>query len=208
MFYYLYKITNLISGKIYIGVHQTKDLDDGYLGSGSHISAAIKKYGKENFCKEILEFFDNMNDMFIKERKVVNEDFLKRDDVYNKVLGGHGGSPKGNGFTFKGCNHSEETKQRLKESKVNFKHSEQTKRLLSENNWSKRDPKAHSESSRLANEGKSKSDEHKEKIRQSLLGKKRGKQEELICPHCGVSGGKGIMKRWHFDKCKSIVDVA
>jgi hypothetical protein len=53
MFYTIYKITNKINNKIYIGKHQTKDLNDGYMGSGKLINAAIKKYGIENI-KDII----------------------------------------------------------------------------------------------------------------------------------------------------------
>jgi len=90
MLYYLYKITNLINNKIYIGVHQTSNLDDGYYGSGININRAIKKYGKENFNKEILEFFKTEEDMFIKEKEIVNPDFLKLNYVYNITEGGKG----------------------------------------------------------------------------------------------------------------------
>ena len=46
-YYYLYKITNLINNKFYIGVHETDNINDGYMGSGRAIRAAIEKYGKE-----------------------------------------------------------------------------------------------------------------------------------------------------------------
>ncbi len=91
MFHTVYQITNKINGKIYVGKHSTMDLNDGYMGSGKLIRVAIRKYGVENFTKEILHVFDAEVDMNTKEREIVNEEFLKRDDVYNLKLGGDGG---------------------------------------------------------------------------------------------------------------------
>lgn len=91
MFYTVYKITNKIDGKIYIGKHQTKDLNDGYMGSGKHLKRAIEKYGIENFEKEILFAFDNEADMNSKEAELVTEEFVKKDTNYNLCPGGNGG---------------------------------------------------------------------------------------------------------------------
>lgn len=90
MFYYIYKITNNINNKIYIGVHSTKNLNDGYMGSGTLLKIDKAKYGTENFTKEILEFFDDAKSMFKAEEAIVNKEFLLRDDVYNLKLGGAG----------------------------------------------------------------------------------------------------------------------
>lgn len=91
MNYYLYKITNQVNGKIYVGVHKTRDMNDGYMGSGKVILAAIKKHGIENFKKDILETFADAKSMYAREKEVVTEEFLSRKDVYNLRRGGFGG---------------------------------------------------------------------------------------------------------------------
>lgn len=91
MKYTVYKIINLVNNKIYIGVHKTSNLNDGYMGSGKNIRRAIKKYGLENFKKVYLAIFDNEDEMFEMESKIVNEDFIKNLETYNIVKGGSGG---------------------------------------------------------------------------------------------------------------------
>lgn len=90
MFYTVYKTTNLTNNKIYIGLHTTNDINDGYLGSGLFLKKAIKKYGRQNFSKEILFIFNNKEDMVKKEKELVTEEFCLRKDTYNMVKGGYG----------------------------------------------------------------------------------------------------------------------
>lgn len=93
MFFYVYQITNLVNGKIYVGKHKSDKHpnENGYYGSGKQISAAIKKYGIENFKKEVLHFCSSMKEMSDKEAEIVTEDFVKRKDTYNMHKGGPGG---------------------------------------------------------------------------------------------------------------------
>lgn len=72
-------------------MHKTKDLDDGYIGSGKHLKRAIAKYGIDAFNKEILYVFDNEEEMQNKEKELVTEEYVKNEDTYNLCLGGGGG---------------------------------------------------------------------------------------------------------------------
>ena len=90
MFYTVYKTTNLINGKIYVGLHVTEDLNDDYLGSGTQICDAIKKYGKENFKREYIKICESPEEMYALEAEIVNEEFVKRPDTYNMKTGGTG----------------------------------------------------------------------------------------------------------------------
>ena len=91
MFYLIYKITNKITNKIYIGSHKTKNINDNYMGSGKYLNYAINKHGLENFSKEILFVFDNATDMYSKEAEIVNDNFLAEENTYNLKKGGFGG---------------------------------------------------------------------------------------------------------------------
>lgn len=91
MYYTIYKITNTINGKIYIGQHRTKNLDDGYMGSGKYLLNAQDKHGIDKFTKEILFVFDTPEEMYAKEAELVNEEFLTEENTYNLKVGGFGG---------------------------------------------------------------------------------------------------------------------
>lgn len=112
----LYKTTNVINRKIYVGVHKQKsDFKpyefDGYLGSGKLLQLAIKKYGKENFIRETIDTFASREDAENAEKHLVNKNFLQEDNVYNVTEGG--GSPPYNPTLWLGKTHSEQSKLKI-----------------------------------------------------------------------------------------------
>jgi hypothetical protein len=88
-YYIVYQITNKINSNIYIGVHITENINDKYFGSGTNIKKAIKEFGKENFEKIILFNCNTKEEMLEKEKELVNDEFIKRGDTYNIILGGN-----------------------------------------------------------------------------------------------------------------------
>lgn len=92
---YVYKTTNTINNKIYIGVHRGPITDTTwYKGSGYQIRSAIKKYGILNFTTEIIKLFPNTDNgrilSYELEKELVTEEFISSDNNYNMSLGGNG----------------------------------------------------------------------------------------------------------------------
>ena len=88
MIFYFYKITNKINRKYYFGVHSTEDINDGYMGSGTVLAKAYKKYGIQNFEKQILKYFQNKQQMYQFEQQVVTLQQVNNKMCYNVVIGG------------------------------------------------------------------------------------------------------------------------
>lgn len=88
-FHYTYKITNIKNGKYYIGMHSTSDLNDGYMGGGKRITNSIRKHGKENHKKEILEYLESRELLAAREKEIVNEELLNDPMCMNLCKGGH-----------------------------------------------------------------------------------------------------------------------
>lgn len=91
MYYLIYKITNIDSGKFYIGKHMTEDKNDSYIGSGKYLKFAQQCHGIDKFKKEILFECSSEEEMNRKEAEIVTLDFLEREDTYNIMPGGSGG---------------------------------------------------------------------------------------------------------------------
>lgn len=154
-YYTIYKTTNKIDGKYYIGKHQTSNIDDSYLGSGKALVKAIKKYGRNNFYKEVLFVFDNELDMNNKEKEIVDEDFVNSRNTYNLTIGGEGGP------IFKGKHHSEKAKDKLR----------QHHKIVDLNDEQKKLKYSNSKNTRLAKYGKWNTDNQRKIAREMHIGK-------------------------------------
>lgn len=166
--YYTYKITNNINNKYYYGVRtQNINVVDNYMGSGTLIKIAIKKYGVENFSKEILEYHNSIEDAYVHESKLVTMKEVNDPMCYNLSTGGKGGqspsdesrkkmseSKKGNKH-FLGKKHSNETKEKISLKQTGKIMSEETKKKISE-----------------IGKGQKRSDETKRKISEANKGEK------------------------------------
>lgn len=107
MYGYVYKTTNLINNKIYIGQHKSSSFDSSYYGSGRVFIRALKKYGKNNFNCELLEWCNNYDELNIKEEYWIH--FYNSTDPiigYNIQIGGNS-APK-----------AEQTKEKLRQARL------------------------------------------------------------------------------------------
>lgn len=167
--FYIYKTTNLINGKKYIGQHKKSVLpDDGYLGSGVIIKQAIRKYGKTSFKKEIITIAMSQLEADVLEKYYIS----KEKPEYNILSGGQGKDREPWNKGKKGCQvawnkgipYSEEVKKKISDSAKKRERkpmSEETKRKISEAKKGKPN----------GNKGKPKSLEHRKHISESNKGK-------------------------------------
>lgn len=113
MYYLVYKTTNLLNGKFYIGSHQTKFIDDNYYGSGRILKLALKKYGKENFKRDVICLCKSLTVCRSIEAQLVRHSIDKFGrECYNRSYNGTG-AVLGEGNAFFGKKHSNETRKRL-----------------------------------------------------------------------------------------------
>ena len=131
--YFIYITTNNINECKYIGKHFGYE-DDSYLGSGKVLKRAIKKYGKENFSREIIEFNDSEEKNCEREKYYIAlYNAVTNPIFYNIHEGGNGGNTiagyteeekeqlrkkmselqKGEGNGMYGKHHSQKTKDYL-----------------------------------------------------------------------------------------------
>lgn len=107
---YIYKTTNLINGKIYVGLHQNTEFNENYFGSGKLLKKAVKKYGLTNFECEVIEWCETKEKLAQREVHWISKLEAKvKGTGYNLHEGG-GMPPSQKGTTL-----SNETRKRISE---------------------------------------------------------------------------------------------
>jgi group I intron endonuclease len=190
--YIIYKTINQLNGKYYVGQHYTSS-NDGYLGSGTILNNAIKKYGKENFKREVLEFCTsaNVNEQeiyWIAELSATNRsigyNIAKGGNVHPRMFGNK--NPMFNSKRFGKLNpmfgkkHSKETKKKISEihkGKILSKEQkEKQRKIMTGKKHSKETKKKISESNKGKNIGKIRTEEFKINLSNKIKGRKYSKE--------------------------------
>jgi hypothetical protein len=213
-YYIIYKTTNPRTGEYYIGQHRTNNLQDGYKGSGNWVKAHSRKLGQ--LITEILKFStqDQLKD---HERSFIG-DLWSTDPLCMNECPGGGSGP-----------HTENAKSKIASTRralglkpdplstknTTFMHKEGVQRrvkadqvdLFEAAGWVKgrlTKPPLHQDTM-WVNDGTicKKVPKTLQDLPQGwVVGRLTKPYEKVKCSHCDVEGGKNVMKRYHFDRCK------
>ena len=175
----------------YIGCHWGTE-DDGYICSSTRMRNVYRRRPKD-FKRRILKKYIPKKSLLLEEHKWLK--LIKQEELGEKY------------YNYRNCLFgsiikTEETKQKMKNAAKKGSIY-----------WlGKFFTEKHRENLSKSHLGKFHTEDHKQNIGNSIRGRKhsslsiqkmRKPKEKTICPHCGKIGGKGVMGKWHFDKCKN-----
>lgn len=89
-YHYIYKTICLTTGHFYYGVHSTNDINDKYIGSGVKFLNYVRKYGRKNFVREIVQYYPTRDEAFTAEATLLTEAILNDEMCLNLIEGGAG----------------------------------------------------------------------------------------------------------------------
>ena len=186
MYGYIYRTTNLINGKIYIGQKRSLEFNPNYKGSGKILREAINKYGWDNFRVELLIPCFSREELNAEEEFLI-EWFGSRDRLvgYNICKGGECGP---GGPRFQGHKHTDESKAKMSQARLGKKFSDTHKANLSK-------------SISLARTGTSLSEDAKAKLSERNSGKGNpfyGKKHSEATKQHWSEVRRGVTRAYHF----------
>lgn len=186
MFFIIYKTTNMITNEYYIGKHYTENLNDGYLGSGSKFLEDVKKYGKENFFRNILQFCKSYDEMNEAESKWINENVMNDPMCLNLKTGGE-----------YNVEISDELRKKYSKGNLGRKHTEETKKKISETHLGKHWHQSESVKQKISesHKGKHPTEETRKKMSEARMGKRISEETKKKI-------GEANKKRWELRERK------
>ncbi len=201
-FYYIYIISNKINNKKYIGRRKYigKNINaDRYIGSGKNLKKAIKKYGIENFEKEILCECSSYKEICSLEKYYIS----LYNAIYDKSFYNlHEGGELSGGNLIK--NYSDQEKRIIwdKISKTlmgrkqgkNKKKSEHMKKMWE--NFTSEEKNERLKYIAGYNKGRKMSEDQKEKLRERMIGKGCGEEN----PFYGKHHTKEQKEKWSMER--------
>lgn len=233
-YYLIYKTTNLINGKIYVGQHRTNKLEDGYIGCGIYYQKdasasilfhrAVQKYGYENFQREIIEYCKSEEQLNEREMFWIRELESQNCTIgYNISSGGdkieihrieytdQQREAKRNYYLLRPirvCIYCKHQSRSLNMNKFHFDNCRENPNYIPRLDTRELQTCPHCgyQSRNNGSIKKNHFDHCKQNI--SYIKQLEFKHSQKICPHCGLQGGSGNMKRYHFDNCKYKQKVA
>lgn len=193
-YHYIYKTTNVINGKYYIGMHSTNNLDDGYLGSGKYLWNSINYHGRDYHVKEVLEFVDSRKELKVREEEIVNEQLVNEALCMNLKTGGQGGLVNEEHHRKMREGSSKHLLERWDNSSEEEKNKVKTLLLVNLK-------KSHTEGKIKYDtfKGKKHSDETKKKMSETMKGKGIGESNSQF-GKCWITNGEENMKIFKGDK--------
>ena len=228
--YIIYKLTNIINNKVYIGMTSKTLLERfyGHIKSSNNpkfrIHKAIHKHGAENFIVEELERTPTQEEA--NKREIFWISFFNSTDYlfgYNMSKGGQGSSiktseEKRNKIKQKVQEHrdslSPEQKKEMtkaanekKKGRVESEESKERKSQAQKNRWNSMSEEQRKEHGKKCADNRSREDKLNDVKRLKECynpAKQKGFKHKIVeCPHCKKTGGSNAMKKYHFDNCKS-----
>ena len=187
----IYCTTNLTDGMMYLGKDKYNNPD--YLGSGTNLKRAIKKCGRENFHKRIIEHCDNIEELNFAEKdwvKVCNAQLSKK--FYNIARGGDGG----------------DTLSKHPNKKAIYEKSGSTlKRLIREGVIKVKRTNLSTNQKRNISIGLKKSEKYKKSMQSENYKQKQRTNilftnaKRVTCKHCGKENNYRNHKQYHGENC-------
>jgi hypothetical protein len=210
MIHYIYKLVHT-NGRYYIGRHTTKNLDDGYMGSGKW-PRSIKN--KQELSKKILSYYDSTDELLEAEKSLLTEHVGKR------LCMNFNNNPVG--FSSGELNPAKTEKERLRKLKqirelnpmFGKTHSDTSKKQMSESRKDKPTWNKGMSGVKTSDKGQTAWNKGIHTGHQSFTGKthsaesimlmkeKHANRQRITCPHCNKNIDKPNYSRYHGDKCK------